>query len=122
MEISILVNDIIGMNGKCFLFCFVLLCFSDLFIYLSIYLFIYFSTDMVQVSCQNSFGKAVFRGEVQLCTIGSQKYLSIIGKRKTNCSYPINFMAGTCEESTFSFLPVVSSYDVVVLFIKVFSS
>ena len=25
-----------------------------------------------------------------------------------NCFYPINFMAGTCKECTFSFLPVVS--------------
>ena len=35
---------------------------------------------MVQVSCQNSFGKAVFRGgpvgtPPPLCTNGSQKYL-----------------------------------------------
>ena len=34
--------------------------------------------------------------------------LSIIGTFKTNCFYPINFMAGTCKEYTFSFLPVVS--------------
>ena len=34
----------------------------------------------------------------------------IIGKRKTNCFYPINFMVGTCKEPTFSFLTLVKSY------------
>ena len=27
---------------------------------------------------------------------------------EANCFFPINFMAGTCQESTFSFLPVVT--------------
>ena len=35
-------------------------------------------------------------------------FKSIIEKRKTNCFYPKNFLAGTCKESTFSFLPVVN--------------
>ena len=33
---------------------------------------------------------------------------SIIGTFQTNCFYPIHFMAGTCKELAFSFLPVVS--------------
>ena len=41
--------------------------------------------------------------------------LCIIGKRKTNCFYPFKFIAGTCKESTFSFLPVVNCIAVVIL-------
>ena len=32
----------------------------------------------------------------------------MIGTFKTNCFFPIIFLAGTCQESTFSFLPVMS--------------
>ena len=31
-----------------------------------------------------------------------RNFLSIIRKRKSNCFYPINFVAGTCKESSFS--------------------
>ena len=37
-------------------------------------------------------------------------FKSVIGNIYTNCFYPINLMAGTCKESNFSFLPVVSHY------------
>ena len=38
----------------------------------------------------------------------NHNFSSIIGTFQTNCFYPINFMAGTCEEYSFPFLPVVS--------------
>ena len=38
----------------------------------------------------------------------NSKFLSIIGSFSTNCFFPVTFMAGTCKESTFSFLPAVS--------------
>ena len=38
-----------------------------------------------------------------------KNFKSIIGTRYTYCICPINFMAGTCKESTFSFLMVLAS-------------
>ena len=38
----------------------------------------------------------------------NHNFSSIIGRSYTNCFYPINFMAGICEEYSFLFLPVVS--------------
>ena len=37
----------------------------------------------------------------------NHNFSSIIGTFETNCFYPINFVAGTCEEFSFSFLQVV---------------
>ena len=38
----------------------------------------------------------------------NHNFSSIIGTSYTNCFYPINVLAGTCQEYSFSFLPVVS--------------
>ena len=37
-----------------------------------------------------------------------RNFLSIFATFETNCSIPINFMAGTCQEYSFSFLPVAT--------------
>ena len=38
----------------------------------------------------------------------NRNFSSIFATFSTNCFTPINFMAGTCQEYSFSFLPVVS--------------
>ena len=38
----------------------------------------------------------------------NRNFSSIFATFQTNCFIPINFMAGTCQEYSFSFLPVVS--------------
>ena len=61
--------------------------------------------------------------ELELCSCGKKKFTilpqishfhkfrnfsSIFATFETNCFFPINFMAGTCQEYSFSFLPVAT--------------
>ena len=52
----------------------------------------------------------------------NRNFSSIFAPFQTNCFIPINFMAGTCQEYSFSFLPVVSLYCVTKACVSLFCS
>ena len=77
-----------------------------------------YTTLLCEYSCACTFSDTYVASvtQCQIFTILPQilhfhknrNFSSIFATFKTNCLIPINFMAGACQEYSFSFLPVVS--------------